>query len=129
MKKGTVLALVALALAVTCVALWFRKAGQVDIPADRTAYVVVFLTAAALGVGAFVAGVRWLGGAAAVLAILIGLFIPFTVAISRQEVAANAIRVGDVIPSFTAVDEHGEPFDSNSLQGHVALIKFFRGHW
>ncbi len=66
---------------------------------------------------------------AAVLAIFIGSLLPFTVAISRQEVAADAIRVGDTIPHFTAVDEHGQLFDSDSLRGHPVLIKFFRAHW
>ena len=129
MKAGTTLGVLAFVVAAACVALWFRKIGQVDIPEDRTIYVVVFLSAAALGVGAFVAGVRWFGGVAAGLAIIIGLFFPFSVAISRQEVAANAIRVGDTIPHFTAIDEHDQLFDSESLDGHLVLIKFFRGHW
>jgi cytochrome oxidase Cu insertion factor (SCO1/SenC/PrrC family) len=111
------------------VALWFRQINQVDIPENRTAFVAFFLTAAALGVGAFVAGTRWFGAVAAVPAIFIGLLLPFTVAVSRQEVAPNGIQVGDTIPHFTAVDEHGELFDSASLQGHTVLMKFFRAHW
>ena len=126
---GTTLGFVALAVAVATVVLWFRRVGQVDIPADRTAYVVSWLSAAVLGVGAFVAGARWFGGVAAALAIVAGAFLPFTVAISRQEVAVNAIRVGDVIPAFSALDEHGERFESQTLAGKPALIKFFRGHW
>ncbi len=129
MKTGTSLGLLALLTAASCAALWSFQMRQVDIPEDRTMYVVFCLTAAALGVGAFVAGTRWLGGMAAATAILIGSLLPFTVAISRQEVAANAIQVGDTIPHFTAVDEHGQPFDSNSLHGHLVLIKFFRAHW
>ena len=116
-------------VAAATVALWFRQIGQVDIPEDRTTYVVFFLSAAALGVGAFAAGARWFGGVAAALAIIIGSFFPFTVAISRQEVAANAIRVGDSIPVFSALDENGEVFESKTLAGKPALIKFFRGHW
>jgi cellobiose-specific phosphotransferase system component IIC len=128
-KVGTTLGLLALVVAAVTVALWFRQINQVDIPENRTTFVAFFLTAAALGVGAFVAGTRWFGGVAAVLAIFIGSFLPFTVAISRQEVAADAIRVGDTIPHFTAVDEHGQLFDSDSLRGHPVLIKFFRAHW
>jgi hypothetical protein len=128
-KVGTKLGILAFAVAAATVTLWFRKIGQVDIPEDRTAYVIFFLSSAALGVGAFVAGVRWLGGVAAGLAIVIGLFFPFSVAISRQEVAANAIRVGDSIPVFSARDENGETFESKTLAGKPALIKFFRGHW
>ena len=128
-KVGTTLGVLALVVAAATVALWFRQIGQVDIPEDRTTYVIFFLSAAALGIGAFVAGARWFGGVAAALAIIIGSFFPFTVAISRQEVAANAIRVGDSIPVFSALDENGEVFESKTLAGKPALIKFFRGHW
>ena len=128
-KVGTSLAVLALLVAAATVALWFRQIGQVDIPEDRTTYVIFFLSAAALGVGAFVARVRWFGGVAAALAIIIGSFFPFTVAISRQEVAANAIRVGDSIPVFSALDENGELFESKTLAGKPTLIKFFRAHW
>ena len=129
MKTGTKLGILALLVAVACGVLCFHQARQVDIPEDRTAYVVVFLAAAALGVAAFVKGTGWLGGVPAALAILIGSFLPFTVAISRQEVVANGIQVGDTIPHFTAVDDQGQLFDSKSLQGHPVLIKFFRAHW
>ena len=128
-KLGTTLGLLAFAVAVVTVALWSRQISQVDIPENRAVFVAVFLTAAALGVGAFVAGTRWFGGLAAVLAIFLGSLLPFTVAISRQEVAADTIRAGDVIPHFTAIDEHGQIFDSKSLHGHIVLIKFFRAHW
>jgi hypothetical protein len=128
-KVGTTLGVLALVVAAATVVLWFRRIGQVDIPEDRTTYVVFFLSAAALGVGAFVARVRWFGGVAAVLAIVIGSFFPFTVAISRQEVAANAIRVGDSIPVFSALDENGKVFESATFAGKPVLIKFFRGHW
>ena len=103
-KVGTTLGVLALVVAAATVALWFRQIGQVDIPEDRTTYVIFFLSAAALGIGA-------------------------SVAISRQEVAANAIRVGDSIPVFSALDENGEVFESKTLAGKPALIKFFRGHW
>ena len=71
-----------------------------------------------------------IGGIAPALAILIGLFLPFTIAISPQAVdTARVIEVGDTIPHFTAVDGEGEPFDSLALNGHLVLIKFFRAHW
>jgi hypothetical protein len=129
MKAGTKLGLLALVTAASCVAIWSFRIRQVDIPEDRTLFVVGFLLAAALGVSAFVAGTRWLGGVAAALAIFIGLLLPFTVAISPQEVAASAIRAGDTIPHFTAIDEHDQLFDSRTLHGHFVLIKFFRAHW
>jgi cellobiose-specific phosphotransferase system component IIC len=128
-KVGTTLGLVALVVAAVTVMLWFRQINQVDIPENRTAFVVFFLTSVALGIGAFVAGTRWFGGVAAVLAIIPGAFFPFTVAISPQEVAENRIRVGQTIPHFKAVDDQGQLFDSESLRGQTVLMKFFRGHW
>ncbi len=127
-KVGTILGLVAFAIAAVTIALWIRQINQVSIPENRTLFVSVFLLAAALGIGAFVFGTRWFGGVPAVIAIVIGSFLPFTMAISRQD-AANPIRVGDSIPSFTAVDDQGKRFDSDSLHGTPVLIKFFRAHW
>ena len=106
-RLGTTLGLLAFAVAAVSLVLWFSQINQVDIPENRTAFVVFFLTAAALGAGAFVARTRWFGGVAAVLAILIGSFFPFSVAISRQEVAASGIQVGDDDPHFSALDDEG----------------------
>ena len=128
-KRGTKLGLAALGTAVAFTVAWFAVNRQVGIPEDRTFFVIGFLAAVALGVAAFVRGTRWYGGLAAVFAILIGIFLPSTMAISPQKVAAGAIRVGDTIPHFEAVDEFGERFDSASLHGHLVLIKFFRAHW
>ena len=128
-KPGTKLGLAALGTAVAVFVAWFAVNRQVGIPEDRTFFVIGFLLAAALGITAFVRGTKWYGGLAAAVAILIGTFLPFTIAISRQEVAAGAIQVGDTIPHFKAVDEFGEWFDSESLHGHLVLIKFFRAHW
>jgi hypothetical protein len=102
---------------------------RVGVPENRIPFVLAFLSVAGLGFGAFVRGTRWYGGLAALVAIFIGLLIPFTVAISRQEVAPGAIAVGDTIPRFEATDEFGNLFDSESLHGHLLLIKFFRAHW
>jgi cytochrome oxidase Cu insertion factor (SCO1/SenC/PrrC family) len=73
--------------------------------------------------------VGWLGGGTAVLALAIGCFLSFTVAISRQQVSAGAISVGDTLPDFKAPDEDEEPFQAASLAGRPVLLKFFRGHW
>lgn len=129
MQAGTRLGIAALVIALATAALWFRRVAAVEIPEDRTLFVVAFLCAVVLGIAAFVRGSGWLGRIAAVFAILVGSFLPLTVAISRQEVPTETIRVGDLIPPFTATDEHGELFDSRSLQGHLVLIKFFRAHW
>jgi hypothetical protein len=128
-KLGTLLGFAALTLAVGTVALWSRQIDAVAIPENRTLFVALFLCAAGLGIAAFIMGTRWFGGLAAFVGIFLGAFLPLTMAISRQEVTLEAIQVGDTIPHFTAVNEHGQPFDSNLLQGQLLLIKFFRAHW
>ena len=126
---GNKLGLLALVLAVGCVVLWFRQANAVDIPENRTVFVAVWLSAVALGIAAFVKKAGWLGRIAAAPAIVIGIFLPFTVSISEQILPPNAIRVGDTIPAFSAPDDRGELFDSARLRGNPVLIKFFRAHW
>ena len=129
MKTGTKLGIAALALAVGTVMLWFYLARQVNLPDDRTFFVIAFLGAAALGIAAYVKGTSIPGGIPPVIAIVIGLFLPFTIAISPQELeTGKVIQVGDTIPHFTALDDQGVRFDSASLRALV-LIKFFRAHW
>jgi len=129
MKKGTPYAWEGLARAAAVLSLWILLTMQVAIPENRSVFVIAFFSAAALGVTAFVRGVSWVSGPAAGLAVVIGLFVPFTIGVSRQEVATASIQVGDVIPAFTGLDEHGATFDSAALDGRLVLIKFFRAHW
>ena len=128
-RVGTALGLVAFALALATVALWFRQAREVAIPENRSIFLALWILAAALGVAAFVKRTRWFGGVPAVLAIVLGAFLPFTVAISRQEVAPDGIKVGETMPHFTALDDQGQSFDSATLAGQLVLLKFFRAHW
>ena len=103
---------------------------QTGLPESRAPFVAVFLACAALGVTAYVKGTSLVGGIPPALAIVIGLFLPFTVAISPQVLDQNkVIQVGDTIPHFTALNDSRETFDSASLHGHLVLIKFFRAHW
>ena len=115
-------------LALGCTRLWFSQAEAVALPENRMLFVGVWLTAAALGVAALVKA-GWLGRIAALPAIAMGLFLPFTVSISEQVLPPGSIRVGDTIPAFSAPDDTGEIFDSARLRGHPVLIKFFRAHW
>ena len=63
-KPGTKLGVAALVVAVACGAMWFTLNRLVAIPQDRTIFVIGFLTAVGLGIGAFVRGTRWYGGVA-----------------------------------------------------------------
>ena len=126
---GTVLGFLAPLIAVATTIAWFHLADQVAIPEDRTLFIIFFLLAPVAGIAAFILGTRWYGGVAAIPGIVIGLFLPFTVYISPQQVAENPIRVGDQIPYFTAIDDEGVRFESDALAGTPTLIKFFRAHW
>ena len=128
-KSGTPLALLALIVALGCTLFWFNQARHVSLPDDRTIFVLIWLSAVAMAVTALVRRPGWIGGIAAVPAIVIGLFLPFTVSISEQILPPNAIQVGDTIPRFSAPDDRGEVFDSERLRGNPVLIKFFRAHW
>lgn len=126
---GNALGLVALLVVTGATAVWFRAALAVHLPRNRTPFVVGWLGGATLGLLALQQGTGWLGGAPAVLAIAVGCFLSFTVAISRQRVAENAIGVGDRLPDFSAPDENDGQFAAEALAGQPVLIKFFRGHW
>ena len=129
MKTGTKFGFLALVVALGCTFLWFYQARQVDLPENRIVFIAVWLSAIALGVTAFVKGAGWLGILPALGGIVIGAFLLLTVYISPQQVASDAIQVGDTIPHFTSVDDRGQPFDSQVLDGRPVLLKFFRAHW
>ncbi|MBT3459892.1 MAG: hypothetical protein HN442_09860 [Halieaceae bacterium] len=129
-RVGTKFGIAAFALAVGTTVLWFYFVRQVNLPEDRTGFVVAFLVAASLGVLAYIKGTGWVGGVPPAGAILIGAFFSFTIAVSSQSVESDkAIAVGDVIPGFSALDDAGKRFESKDLNGHLVLIKFFRAHW
>jgi len=123
------LAFGALVLAVLTFLIWFGVNARIGVPQDRTPFVLAFLCAAGLGLLAMLKSRNWLGRVVPLPAILIGLFLPFTVAISPQAVGADSISVGDPLPRFTAIEDTGDLFDSETLRGKPVLIKFFRAHW
>ncbi len=113
MKTGTKIGIFALALALGTAALWFYLTGYVGVPDDRTLFVIAFLSAAALGVLAYFKGTSLTGAVPPAVAILIGLFLPFTIYVSPQTLdTAKSIKVGDTIPHFTAPDDSGALFDT-----------------
>jgi hypothetical protein len=111
------------------IGLWIRALKRVEIPKNRGGFVATWIVAAGLGVTALACEPGWLGGIPAGLAVFASTFLLLTVVVGGQKVGDEAIRVGATIPDFTATDEHGQTFESQSLAGHPVLIKFFRGHW
>lgn len=127
--QATALAVAALLLTLGAGTFWVRALRRVALPANRSYFLGVFLLAGVLGVIALVQGPGWIGAVPAVFSILVALFFALTIAIGDQKVGADAIAIGASLPAFTAVDEHGETFNSVTLAGNPVLIKFFRGHW
>lgn len=128
-KLGTALGILALLVAVIATIVWFQLVNSVAIPENRTLFVFFFLLGPVLGLAAFIKGTRWYGGIPAALGILAGFFLTGTIAISKQQVADNPIKVGDTLPFFTAINDRGETFSSDALAGTPVLVKFFRAHW
>jgi hypothetical protein len=127
---GTKLGLLSLLLAVATTTVWFYLTRQVALPDDRSGFVVIWVFAASIGIWALIKGTSLVGGIPPSLAIIVSLFLTFTVYISPQKVeVAKVIKVGDIIPRFQTFDDSGIKFDSNNLNGHLVLIKFFRAHW
>lgn len=109
--------------------LWFRAAFALRLPENRALFLGTWIVGVLLAIAALVNGPTWLGGITATVALLVGSFFLFTVAVSRQVLAGDAIAPGKTMPAFSALNDNGERFESASLSGSPALIKFFRGHW
>ena len=127
--NATVLGFLALLLAVGSAIFWFRLLSSVRLPENRTGFILVWAASALLGVIALAQGAGWIGGIPAGLAVFFGIFFLFTVTISPQQVAPDAIAVGETLRDFSALDENGETFELASTAGRPVLLKFFRGHW
>ena len=127
--SATVLGYLALLLIAGAATIWFRLALSVRLPESRAPFVVAWAGGALLGAAALWQGAGWVGGAPAGLAIFVGAFLLMTVAIGPQQVAADAVAVGEPLRDFSAHDENGEIFELASTAGRPVLLKFFRGHW
>jgi hypothetical protein len=128
-QTATLLGIASLLLAAAAIWLWFRQVNLVALPEDRTLFVAAFIGIVVMGLSALVLRSRWFGVIPALLAIIASTFMTATIYISPQQVADNPIKVGDTIPTFVALNDQGERFNSNTLSGKPTLIKFFRGHW
>ena len=108
---------------------WFRRARAVALVGSRAPFVAAWALGAGAGIVALTGSPGLLGGFAAGLAAFAGLLFLGLVAISPQEVAPDAVKVGDRLRDFSAPDEHGERFALSGIEGRPILLKFFRGHW
>jgi hypothetical protein len=127
--NGMMLGLVAFVLFAVTTAHWFRLALSLRHPQNRTPWVMGWAGAVLLGGAAFSQSPGLIGGITAGLAMSAGAFLLFTIGISRQQVAPDAVTLGAQLPAFDAIDDAGESFALASLAGGPLLLKFFRGHW
>ena len=127
--RGTLLGIASLLMVAGSGAWWFRLMHQVAIRGRRG------LVLTAMGValtGALISlswHPGWIGGLAALLALLGSSLFLALAGLSRQERRHPAVSVGDPMPAFESVDAEGLPWSSGVLAGRPYLLKFFRGHW
>ncbi len=127
--RGALLGIASLMLVAGTAAWWFRLMQQVAIRGRRG------LVQSAMGAGLAGALISlswhpgWLGGVAAMLALLGSSLFLVLAGLSRQERRHPAVGVGDPMPAFESVDADSLPWSSGALTGRPYLLKFFRGHW
>ncbi len=127
--SGFALGVVAFGLLVATTVLWFRKARAVELVGSRAGYVAGWAGAAGLGAAALASSPGWVGGLLGGVGLVGGAFLVTLVAVSRQQVAPDVVRVGQRLPEFTALDDDARPFTLSGIEGRPILLKFFRGHW
>ena len=121
------LGLLGLLIVLGTMGLWFWRVFRVNIPISTPyPYILLWAIGVALGIVALVGGTA---SGYASWAVGVGAFLLYTMFTGSQKVSDNMINVGDQIPVFTGVNDHGEIFNSSNLAGSRVLIKFFRGHW
>jgi hypothetical protein len=120
------LGLFALVLILTSATRWFWRAWQVNVPRKPGLFRATWATGSILGCVAYYQSPE---DPFAVWAIGLGLLLVYLVSTGAQKVGSEMVNVGDTLPSFSALDENGNVFNSSSLEGKPVLLKFFRGHW
>lgn len=118
-------ALSALLLILGSLSFWFRAAWALRLPENRSYYVAPWIAGVGLAIFSLSGSPGW-WGAAAVIALLVGVPMLVTMVISRQRTSGWAIHPGASLPEFSALDDRGARFESSSLAGQRVLLKFFR---
>jgi hypothetical protein len=129
MTAGDGLAVLSLGVVAASWALWARQMQAVEIPENRSPYIVSMAVGATIGLAAFVLGVGLLFGVIAGIAMVAGGLYLALLLQSAQDARRPAVEVGGPMLAFSAPDDAGNLFESVSLSGRPYLLKFFRGHW
>jgi hypothetical protein len=127
--SGALLGFASLAAVVATLGFWFRGIERVALRGRRGQVLGVMISALGAALIALTWHPGWLGGGAAVLALLLSSIFLALAGLSRQERRHPTVGVGDPMLEFDAVDAEGSTWSSASLAGRPYLLKFFRGHW
>jgi ribose/xylose/arabinose/galactoside ABC-type transport system permease subunit len=128
--NGFLLACLAAAATGALLILWARAMRQLEMGKRLWLLSWIAVAAAVLGGVALARDPGVVGGLLAGVSVLAGVtFLALGFFLSTQSKQDLAVTLDGAIPTFTAPDENGEPFDIASLRGSPVLLKFFRGHW
>ena len=126
---GLILAIASLAIVFVTWKRWLKTALRQAVPDNIAGFVLAMATGLGLAITAFFTEPGVVGGLVATAATIMSLFWLLATAAGKQKTGRPKIVVGQPLPAFTALNEDGSSFDSQSLDGAPYLLKFFRGHW
>ena len=127
--SGVLLGYIGAGMVLTTWFTWTRAMRAVRVPANRTPHLVVMGLGVVCGLGALVEEPGAAGGIAATLAILGGgIFLGLRLQ-TGQDARVPAVKIGEPILEFSALNDRSERFHPSSMRGKPYLLKFFRGHW
>ncbi|MFK8020497.1 MAG: hypothetical protein AB8B86_12055 [Pseudomonadales bacterium] len=126
---GLLLSIASAATVFATWSLWLKTAFRQAVPDNIAGFVLAMTTGLGLSITAFYSEPGVLGSLVATVASFMSLFWLLVTAAGKQKTDTPKIVIGRALPAFTALNEDGSPFDSQSLDGNPYLIKFFRGHW
>jgi hypothetical protein len=127
--SGLVLAAVALGVAGVALGHYATTVRAVRVAKRPRVHQSAIVAAALLALGALFSGAGLLGGAVAVLVLMVAAVFLFLTTQSALPAGRIAVAVGGPALEFTASDSDGRTFMLSSLRGQRILLKFFRGHW
>jgi len=125
---GLLISIASAAIVFATWSLWLKTAFRQAVPDNIVGFVLAMATGLGLGIAAFFNQPGAFGSVIATVAAFMSVFWLLVTAAGKQKVDTPKIVVGQALPSFTALNEVGSWFDSQSLVGNPYLIMFLRGH-
>ncbi|MCA9937978.1 MAG: redoxin domain-containing protein [Anaerolineales bacterium] len=109
---------------------WYRrKIKNIQVPRKPITHQLLAALGVAVAIFTFTRPLDVIGFLLAAVALLAGIRFIYTSLSSHIPPKSFAVRIGEPVPDFTALDGDGNAFTLSSLRGRPVLVKFFRGHW